>query len=77
MIAYFKLQTKLVNRRLIAFGLPLLVAYTILPVLFFYASDHLFDKTEYAFYIYIVLALSFASKLGDVKRNLFLTEVII
>ena len=51
---YFKLQFKMSNRRLMEFGVPPIVAYFVLFVLFFYLSTLLFKRTEYAALIYLV-----------------------
>lgn len=65
----------MLNRQLIAFGIPLLVAYLLLPVVFFLLSETLFLKTEYANYLYPFLALSFVSKLSEFKRTDFLKSI--
>jgi hypothetical protein len=72
---YFQLQFKIANRKLIDFGLPLLIGYTLLPVMFILLSGYLFSKTEFAIYIYGLFALSFVSKLSEPKRNYFLKSV--
>jgi len=72
---YFLLQFKMLNRRMIDFGLPLLIGYTLLPFVFILLSKYVFEKTEFANYIYGVLALSFVSKLNEPKRNDFLKSI--
>jgi len=42
---YFQLQVKILNRRMIDFGLPVLIGYAILPVVFVLLSNYLFEKT--------------------------------
>lgn len=72
---YFQLQFKILNRKIIAFGLPLLIGYTLIPLLFFFLSNYLFEKTEFASYIFIFIATGFVSKLSDSKRNDFLKTI--
>ncbi len=60
---------------MIDFGLPLLIGYTLLPFLFILLSNYLFEKTEFANYIFGLLALSFVSKLSEPKRNDFLKSI--
>ena len=68
---YFQLQFKILNRKLIEFGLPLLIGYTLVPFLFVALSNSLFKKTEFASYIFCLLALSLVSKLSESERNNF------
>ena len=72
---YFQLQFKMLNRRMIDFGLPLLIGYTLLPFVFILLSNYLFEKTEFANYIYGLFALSLVSKLSEPKRNNFLKSI--
>jgi len=60
---------------MIDFGLPLLIGYTLLPFVFILLSNYLFGKTEFANYIFGLLALSFVSKLSEPKRNDFLKSI--
>ena len=60
---------------MIDFGLPLLIGYTLLPFVFVLLSNCLFEKTEFANYIYGLLAVSFVSKLSEPKRNDFLKSI--
>lgn len=57
---------------MIDFGIPLLVGYVLLPLVFILLSNYLFNKTEFASYVYGLLAISFVSKLSEPKRNDFL-----
>ena len=75
MKAYFQLQIKILNRRMIDFGLPILIGYTILPFVFVLLSNYLFEKTEFANYVYGLSALIFISKLSEPKRNDFLKSI--
>jgi len=72
---YFPLQFKIMNRKMIDFGIPLLIGYTVLPLVFIFLSNYLFEKTEFANYAYGLLALSFVSKLSEPKRNDFLKSI--
>ena len=72
---YFQLQVKILNRRMIDFGLPVLIGYAILPVVFVLLSNYLFEKTEFANYVYGLFALIFISKLSEPKRNDFLKSI--
>lgn len=73
---YFLLQFKMLNRRMIDLGFPLLIAYTLLPFVFILFSTLLFNKIESANCIYSILALSFISKLSKPKRNDFLKSIL-
>jgi hypothetical protein len=72
---YFQLQFKMINRKMIDFGIPLLIGYTLLPFVFILLSNYLFEKTEFANYVYGLFALSFVSKLSEPKRNDFLKSI--
>jgi hypothetical protein len=72
---YFPLQFKILNRKMIDFGIPLLIGYTLLPIVFILLSNYLFEKTEFANYVYGLFALSFVSKLSEPKRNDFLKSI--
>ena len=72
---YFQLQFKLANRCLIDFGLPLIVGYILLPLIFIVCSDYLFSKTEFAKYIYSFIALGLVSRLSKPKRNDFIKSI--
>jgi hypothetical protein len=72
---YFLLQFKMLNRKMIDFGLPLLIGYTLLPFVFVLLSNYLFEKTEFANYAYVLFAISFISKLSEPKRNDFLKSI--
>jgi len=72
---YFQIQIKILNRRMIDFGLPILIGYAILPVVFVLLSNYLFEKIEFANYVYGLFALIFISKLSEPKRNDFLKSI--
>lgn len=60
---------------MIDFGLPILIGYALLAFVFLLLSNFLFEKTEFANYIYMLLALTFVSKLSEPKRNDFLKSI--
>ena len=72
---YFLLQFKMLNRKMIDFGLPLLIGYGLLPFVFVLLSNYLFEKTEFANYAYGLFALSFVLKLSEPKRTDFLKPI--
>jgi hypothetical protein len=72
---YFQLQFKMINRKMVDFGIPLLIGYTLLPFVFILLSNYLFEKTEFANYVYGLFALSFVSKLSEPKRNDFIKSI--
>jgi len=72
---YFQLQFKILNRKMIEFGLPLLIGYSLIIIVFILLSNHLFLKTEFAIYLYGLIALSVVSKLSHPKRNDFLKSI--
>ena len=69
---HFLLQFKMLSRKMIDFGLPLLIRFTLLTFVFILLSNHLFVNTEFAVYVYGLIAISFVSKLSEPKRNDFL-----
>lgn len=72
MKVYFKLQLQRINRILIEMGSRPVFAYPLGFLLFGGLSLLLFLKTEYAEYLYGILALSLVLKLSNNKRNEFL-----
>ncbi|WP_435261822.1 ABC transporter permease [Tenacibaculum sp. nBUS_03] len=75
MKGYLLLQFKIINRKMIDFGIPLLIGYTLIPFIFIFLSKSLFERAEYANYVYVFFALSFVSKLSETKRNDFLKSI--
>jgi len=69
---YFKLQFKITNRRLRDSGLKPVIGYVLLFAVFTGLSLFLFDKTEFAEYIYVLIALALSSQLSEKRRNDFL-----
>jgi len=72
---YFRLQNKRLNRALIDFGIPLVIAYVIVPIIFVFLSNHLFSITVFAGYVYVFVALIFISGISERKRNSFLMSI--
>lgn len=69
---YFTLQYKMLNRQLADFGIQPVLAYLALPVIFIVLSIYLFQKTAFAQYIYLLMALSLITRFNDSNRNNFL-----
>ncbi|GAB5553610.1 MAG: hypothetical protein Sapg2KO_32010 [Saprospiraceae bacterium] len=63
------------NRHLRAFGLAPALAYPLSLILFVGLSFYVFYKTQYAVYIYPVLALSLIGSLSEKERNVFLQHI--
>ncbi|MEP6464933.1 MAG: hypothetical protein ABJB05_01450 [Parafilimonas sp.] len=72
MKGYFVLQYRMINRKLTDFGIKPFFSYPLFLTGFVALSILLFKKTEFAGYIYILIALSFIIKLSNTKRNDFL-----
>lgn len=72
---YFNLQIKMTIRKLSDFGLNPLIGFCLLLVGFILGSIYLFSRTEFAEYIYILIAISFVSRLSEEKRSDFLKSV--
>jgi hypothetical protein len=69
---YFRLQFKMTNRKMADFGLNPIIGFCLLFAGFIGLSIYLFSKTEFAEYAFILIALSFVSKLSETKRNDYL-----
>ena len=74
---YFNLQRKMLNRKLVDFGIPVWLAYLVCPLGFVLLSNYLFSKTELASYFYVFIAISITSTLSESRRNDFLKSIII
>ena len=72
MLDYFHLQSKILNRKITEFGLPLLIVYPLIFIVFILLSNFLFLKTQFAPYIYGLIVLGFVSNRSAPKRNDFL-----
>lgn len=72
MTAYFKLQFARLVRKLSYFGLHPIIGGLLLLLVFMGLSVYIFSKTSFAPYAYSLIALYFASKLSEIKRNDFL-----
>ena len=62
----------MINRTFKDAGINPMIASSLITLLFVGMSVYLFYKTEYATYIYLILALTLISKLSDMKRTEFL-----
>lgn len=69
---YFQLQFKMTSRKVADFGLNPIIGFFLSLIGFIGLSFYLFSKTEFAQYVFILIALSFVSKLSETKRNDFL-----
>ncbi len=72
MKVYFQLQFKMTNRKFKELGLEPIFAYLLLLAGFIGFSIFIFERTEFAKYIYILLALFLAGQLSEINRNDFL-----
>lgn len=66
---YLALQVKRLERKLTEIGIQPILGYVLLLLGFLSLSKYLFYKTEFAVWIYGVVAVSSVLRLGDVKRN--------
>ncbi len=62
----------MINRKLKDGGIEPLLAYIILLIVFLGFSFYLFNKTTFAEYIYLLLALTFIGNLSEIRRTEFL-----
>jgi len=69
---YFDLQLTMFKRQLIEFGLNPILGFIIILTGFYGFSIYLFDKTVYANYMYILIALSAIFQYSEINRNDFL-----
>lgn len=72
--AYFRLQYKLLSRKLRDFGIHPIIGIILSVIGFIILSIYLFYKTQFAAYIYIFMALSFVGRLSEIRRNDFLNQ---
>lgn len=69
---YLLLQIRMINRHLSEFGINPILGYALSLLAFFGLSILLFEKTEFAAYIYAFVAVSILLSLSEIKRNDFL-----
>jgi hypothetical protein len=69
---YFNLQFSMINRQLAGFGINPAAGYILGIAAFTGFSLLLFNKTEFAVYIYLITALSLVTRLSETRRNDFL-----
>ncbi|VXA99645.1 conserved membrane hypothetical protein [Flavobacterium sp. 9AF] len=72
MSAYFWLQFTIYNRKLKEFGVPPILAYFLLGIIFFYFSKLLFEKVEYGSYLYAFFPIILVVQSSEVNKNDFL-----
>jgi hypothetical protein len=72
---YFTLQWKRINRKLIDFGLPLLIAYIIIPLAFYFLTKYIFERITYANYLYLLPGIIINLYLGESRRIDFLKSL--
>lgn len=69
---FLQLQYKLANRWLKDSGIHPFAAYCIAAVIFVFLSLRLFNETEFAVYIYIIIAIAVMTLFSERRRNEFL-----
>ncbi|MEM9529198.1 MAG: hypothetical protein AAGA31_21490, partial [Bacteroidota bacterium] len=72
MQAYFRLQVRLLERHLRAWGITPWVAVVLVPLFFFGLGLLLLDRTDYAAYAIAFFCLLALTQLGGRERNFFL-----
>lgn len=77
MIEYFRLQLRRSHRRFTDFGFNATVGYVLITAAFLFLSVTLFIKTDFAQYLYALIALSLLGKLSESKRIDFLKTTFI
>ncbi|CAN5636377.1 hypothetical protein BH11BAC3_BH11BAC3_47770 [soil metagenome] len=70
--AYLKLQLTMLRRQLSDFGISPLLGFAIIFIGFFAFSFFLFNKTTYAGYLYVFIAVGILSGYSEATRNDFL-----
>ena len=71
---YFKLQFKILNRKLIDSGIPLIIGYVLILAVFYITSNTLLNKLnslEFK-YLYILLTVIITSRLSEINKTDFL-----
>ena len=72
---YFKLQYRMLNRKMDEIGFSPIFGYVLAIIGFYGISVYLFSKTEFAEYFYGLISISFISKLSEKRRNDFLKTI--
>ena len=75
MKSYLHLQKRMLERKLVEFGVHPLLGYFLILVFFLILSELIFFKLGYAAFIYAFLGLSLLPYLGESKRNEFLKNI--
>lgn len=74
-MSYASMQFNILNRKLIEFGLHPVIGYLLGIIVFVAASMYLFYKTDYAHYIYCMMALGSLRALNQKPRIEFLKNI--
>lgn len=69
---YFQLQSKMLSRQLTHWGIEPLIGYCFTIAAFLIISVKLFEKTQYAAYIYLAVVILIVMKFSEANRNEFL-----
>ncbi|MFZ4771284.1 MAG: hypothetical protein ACOYLO_13965, partial [Ferruginibacter sp.] len=69
---YLGLQLTMFKRQIIEFGLNPVLGFSIILIAFYGFSIYLFTKTEFANYLYVIIALSIVLKYAEINRTDFL-----
>ncbi|MDI9309751.1 MAG: hypothetical protein QM535_06015 [Limnohabitans sp.] len=72
---YFKLQFNLISRKLVDFGISAMLGYPLIAIFFYLGSNYLFQKIEFAHYLYPLIPVGLALNLSEAERNTFLKYV--
>jgi len=65
---YFKLQFKRINRHIVDLGFNIVLGYALVGFIFIITSFMIFEKLQFAKYLYAAIAILPAYTIGDVKR---------
>lgn len=69
---YFQIQLKRYHRKWQEIGLHSIAGSVLILLAFLLGSHYLFEKTEFAKYIYPIFALTFISGFSEMNRNIYL-----
>lgn len=72
---YFQLQYKMTNRKVAEFGLHPIITYLLFAAGFIGFSLYVFASTEFAVYLYLLLAFAATVRLSEIKRIEFLKTI--
>jgi hypothetical protein len=69
---YFILRFKMLNRQLTEWGIEPIIGYVVGFCVFVFSSNKLFEKTQYADYIFMVISLVVIVSLNEIRKDEFL-----